>query len=152
MDPDDARVRDFLRRSMNVRVATLSSRGTPHITPLRFVYDGRSLYALTRTVTLVARHVRDRPRVVLLFDAEQRSGPVLRVRAHAVTRQDPRLTGWIERRAATRYFLRPGGIWNMLTHWHCLPAWVSSLGNSTPATNALIEFVPETAEFVPRPS
>jgi nitroimidazol reductase NimA-like FMN-containing flavoprotein (pyridoxamine 5'-phosphate oxidase superfamily) len=80
MAPDDSRVREFLRRSMNMRVATLSTSEVPHITPLRFIYDRRSIYALTRTVTLVARHIRDRPDVVLLFDAERRTGPVLRVR------------------------------------------------------------------------
>jgi nitroimidazol reductase NimA-like FMN-containing flavoprotein (pyridoxamine 5'-phosphate oxidase superfamily) len=106
MDHDNPQVRNFLQRSMNMRVATLSAHKVPHITPLRFIYDGRSIYALTRTVTLVARHIRERPNVVLLFDAEQRTGPVLRVRAHAVMRSDSRLTGWMERRAATKYFLR----------------------------------------------
>lgn len=39
----------------------------------------------------------------------------------------------------------------MLAHWRSLPAWVASRRATTPDTNALIEFVPETAAFVPRP-
>jgi hypothetical protein len=40
----------------------------------------------------------------------------------------------------------------MLTHWRRLPTWVRSRRSTTPDNNALIEFVPETAEFVPGPS
>jgi hypothetical protein len=154
MAPDDPQVQEFLKRSMNMRVATLSRTGVPHITPLRFIYGGRTICALTRAVTLPVRHIADRPEVVLLFDAEQRgpTGPVLRLQAHAAIRSDPGLAARCQRRAATKYFLRPGGIWNMLTHWRNLPAWVRGRRATRPETNALIEFVPETAEFVPPPS
>lgn len=148
MNPGDVRVQAFLRRSMNMRVATLSTHGVPHITPLRFLYDGRSIYAITRMVTLVARHVRSQPNVVLLFDAEGRAGPALRIRANAVLRNDPELPSWMKRQAVTKYFLRPGGIWNLLKHWRRLPAWTQERSGSTAEKRALIEFVPVAAEFL----
>lgn len=131
---------------MNMRVATLSASGVPHITPLRFLYDRGSIYALPGAATPTTRHIRSRPGVVLLFDAEQTSGPVLRVRAQTAIRSQPRLMRRWERRAASKYFLRPGGLWNTLTHWRLFRE-----GRVLRRENALIEFVPQTAEFLPRP-
>jgi hypothetical protein len=87
--------------------------------------------------------------VVLHFDAEQTepTGPVLRIRTHAATRSEPHLRMGFERRAAAKYWLRPGGLWNMLVHWRRLPAWVRT--RRVPVV--LIEFTPVTAEFVPNP-
>ncbi len=152
MTPDDPRVRQFLTRSMTMRVATLSASGVPHLTPLRFIHDGRAIYALTRGTSPAVRHIRQQPGVVLLLDAERPTGPVLRLRAHAAVRGEPQLRGWWERRAATKYFLRPGGLWNMLRHWRNLPTWARTRRSAMPADTVLIEFVPEAAEFVPRPS
>ena len=151
MTPDDPEVRAVLARSMTVRVATLSADGVPHITPLRFIEDNGTLYALTRTVTLVARHVRAEPDVVLLFDAERTAGPVLRMRARGSVRDDPVRLAWCERQAVRRYFLRPGAIWNLLTHPRSLPAWVRARRTARPEETALIAFVPVSAEFVARP-
>jgi general stress protein 26 len=147
MAPDDAQVRRLLDRSMTMRVATLSPGGVPHLAPLRFLYEGRTIHALPGAATPTVRHIREQPDVVLLFDAEQTTGRVLRVRAHATIRSEPQLTRRYERRAATRYFLRPGGIWNTLTHWRLFLG-----GRRLRRDNALIEFVPRTAELVPRPS
>jgi general stress protein 26 len=149
---DDEQAWQFLNRSMTMRVATLSTSGVPHITPLRFIDNGRAIYALPRAASPTARHIRKQPSVVLLFDAEETASPVLRVRAHATTRSESHLAGWYQRRAAIKYFLRPGGIWNLLTHWRNLPTWARIRRSSTPADTALIEFMPETAEFVPLPS
>jgi hypothetical protein len=132
---------------MTMRVATLSSGGVPHIAPLRFIYLGRRIYALPGARTPTARHLREQPDVVLLFDAERTAGRVLRVRAHATTLGEPNLTRRYERRAAMKYFLRPGGIWNTLTHWRLFLDGRRLLRRD----NALIEFVPETAELMPRP-
>jgi general stress protein 26 len=148
MAPDDARVRRLLDRSMTMRVATLSPGGVPHITPLRFLYDGGTIHALPGADTPMVRHIREQPDVVLLFDAEQTTGRVLRVRAHAAIRSDLHLTRRYERRAATKYFLRPGGIWNTLTHGRLFLGGRRRLRRD----NALIEFVPRTVELVPRPS
>lgn len=153
MDVDDHQVQQFLDRSMTVRVATLSTSGVPDITPLRFIRDGRAIYALPQAESATARHIRHQPSVVLLFDAEETrpAAPVLRVRAHATTCSEAPMTRWYERRAATKYFLRPGGIWNMLTHRRNLPTWLHDRRTATPADTALIEFAPESAEFVPAP-
>jgi hypothetical protein len=152
MNPDASPVQEFLNQSMTMRVATRSRRGVPHITPLRFVHHGRTIYAETGAATPTARHVCEHPGVVLLFDAEQTepTAPVLRIRARAATRGEPRLRRGYERRAAIKYFLAPGGVWNMLTHWRRLPAWVRTR-RTAPADTVLIEFTLETAEFVPRP-
>lgn len=152
---DDPRVRELLDRSMNMRVGTLSGGGVPHLTPLRFVHDGRAIYTLTRAASPVAGHVAQRPGVVLLFDAERTGpeAPVLRMRAQATIRDEPDLRRWYERRAAVKYFLRPTGIWNMLTHWRNLPTWLRRRRSATADdTMALIELVPETAELVAGPS
>jgi hypothetical protein len=116
----------------------------PHPTPLRFIYDGRRIYALPQAASPTVRHICEHPGTVLLFDAAQTTGPVLRVRAHAATRPEPHLTGWHERRAAAKYFLRPGGVRNMLTHWRNLPTWADIRRGATPADTALIEFVPRS--------
>lgn len=153
MDADDPQVTEMLGRSMNVRVGTLSSSGVPHLTPLRFVHDGRAIYALTRAGSPAARHIAERPGVVLLFDAERSDAgaPVLRMRAQATIRPEADLKRWFERRAAARYFLRPAGLWNMVRHWRNLPAWVRRRRESGPEAMALIEMVPETAEMVAGP-
>ena len=152
MIPADAlTVQKFLRRSMNMRVATLSTRGVPHITPLRFIPDEGTIYTLTRAGSPAARHISARPGVVLLFDAEQKGSAAqfLRIRAVAAVRSESHLRQSYERRAALKYFLRPGGIWNMLTHVRSLGVWVRGLRDRTPANLALIEFVPQSAEFLP---
>jgi membrane protease YdiL (CAAX protease family)/general stress protein 26 len=146
MAPDDPEVQRFLKRSMTMRVATLSRGGVPHITPLRFTADGWTIHALPGATTPTVRHIREHPSVVLLFDAERAMGRVLRVRARAAVLDDPRLKPRYERRAAVKYFLRPGGIWNTLTHWRLFLD-----GRHLRRDNALIEFVPEAAEFVPPP-
>jgi Pyridoxamine 5'-phosphate oxidase len=155
MDPGDVRVRRIVRRSRNMRVATLSAGGVPHVTPLRYVPDGTAIYALTRGVTLVARHVARHPDVVLLFDGDARGGPgpgpVLRVRARASVRSDPDLARRCLRRAVLRYFLRPAGVWNMVAHWRRLPAWLGEVRRSAPETAALVVFEPLSAELLPVP-
>lgn len=151
---DDPRVRELLDRSRDMRVATVSGGGEPHLTPLRFVHDGRAIYTLADAASPVASHVAERPGVVLLFDGG-RTGPeatVLRMRAQATIRHEPDLRRWYERRAAVRYVLRPAGLWHMLTRWRDLPAWVRRRRSAGPATTALIELVPETAELVAGPS
>ena len=152
---EDPRVRELLDGSMNMRVGTVSGGGVPHLTPLRFVHDGRAIYTLTRAASPVASHVAERPAVVLLFDAERTGpgAPVLRMRAHATIRDEPDLRRWYERRAALKYFLRPAGLWNMLTHWRNLPIWLRHRRRATSDdTMALIELMPETAELVAGPS
>lgn len=153
MEADDPRVTAMIARSMNVRVGTLSSSGVPHLTPLRFVHDGRAVYVLTRASSPVARHVADRPGVVLLFDGERSEvgAAVLRMRAQATIRPEPDLKRWFERRAAARYFLRPAAVWNMVRHWRNLPTWLRRRRESDPEAMALIEMVPESAEVVAGP-
>jgi hypothetical protein len=95
----------------------------------------------------VRQRVRARHPTLRRLD-NQRAVPVAEL---AQPPDEPHLTAWLERRAALKYFLRPGGIWNMLTHWRRLRPWVRDRRGATPGDNALIAFVPETAEFVHRP-
>lgn len=151
MTPDDSLVRWFLKRSKNVRVATLSAAEVPHITPLRFIRTGRSIYSLTRLTTRTVRDIEERPDVVLLFDAERPHGPVLRMRAHATVHTDTGLTAWYQRQATLRYFLRPGGLLNMIANRGRLSTWLGGDHGTGPGRDALIEFIPHTAEFLPVP-
>lgn len=148
---DDPRVRELLDRSRDMRVATVSGGGEPHLTPLRFVHDGRAIYTLAEAASPVAGHVAERPGVVLLFDGGRTApeAPVLRMRAQATIRPEPDLRRWYERRAAAKYLLRPAGLWSVLTRWRDLPGWLRRRRRATPDdTMALIELVPETAEVV----
>lgn len=154
MHADSPELQAFLRRSMNVRVATLSAKGTPHITALRFVADGGRLYAMTGAAAPAARHIAARPEVVLLFDAEHRGGGGralrMRARATALGGDDPKRRAYT-RMAARKYFLRPGALWNMLTHPRALPMWRLGARNREGALAALLEFTPVSAEFAPKP-
>ncbi len=155
MEADAREVRDFVRRSMNFRVATLSAKGTPHITALRFVADGGRLYAMTGATAPAVRHIAARPEVVLLFDAEHRGGGgrVLRMRARAsALGGDDARRGVYTRLAARKYFVRPGALWNMLKHRRALPMWRLGARNREGGLAALLEFTPLSVEFIDKPA
>jgi general stress protein 26 len=107
MDPADPAVRRFLRDSMVARLATLSPKGVPAITPLWFAPAGKQVLMTSRLDGPAARNVRANPDVTIVFHAERRKTPrkVLRVHGHAVLRTD-RLA-WLRlfRGEIPRYYL-----------------------------------------------
>jgi hypothetical protein len=83
--PDDSIVQHFLANSMVARVATLSAKGVPALTPLWFVLERGRLVATTGAATLAARNAATHPEVAVLLDAEAagRSPHVLRLLGRA---------------------------------------------------------------------
>ncbi|MFE7835404.1 pyridoxamine 5'-phosphate oxidase family protein [Streptomyces sp. NPDC057474] len=72
MEP--AELDEFLSAQRTCRVATVSSDGAPHISPLWFVWDGTSLwlYSITRSKRWSA--LRHDPRVAVVVDAGEEYG------------------------------------------------------------------------------
>ncbi|BBC38141.1 Pyridoxamine 5-phosphate oxidase [Streptomyces graminofaciens] len=65
---------EFLTAQRTCRVATVSSDGAPHVSPLWFVWDGTSLwlYSITRSRRWAA--LRKDPRVAVVVDAGEEYG------------------------------------------------------------------------------
>lgn len=101
----------WVRDSLVTRVATLSPKGVPLVTPIWFVNDGPDLLMTTGGRGLAVRNIGSHPRVVLLFDAELR-GPqphVLRVVGEA-TFEAEFLRPLLLLRIVRKYYLRPAAL------------------------------------------
>ena len=147
MRPDEPAVRRFLAASMIVRLATLSAKGRPEITPLWFVSHGGRIYMATGASSLAVRNVAANAQIVLLFHGErsQRSGQVLRIQGRANFRKGIRHPAIL--RFAPKYYLSLGAIRDMLAHWRQVP--LSRRYHRQTPEGGLIEVVPESAEFLP---
>lgn len=118
----------WVRDSLVTRLATLSPRGIPLVTPIWFVHDGSDLIMTTGGRGLAVRNVRHHPRVVALFDAELRGSQdkVLRVVGDA-TFEAGLLRPLLLARIARKYYLRPAALrvelanarrWGMRTRYY----------------------------------
>jgi uncharacterized pyridoxamine 5'-phosphate oxidase family protein len=154
---DDPEVREFLARSMVLRLASLSRKGRPRIRCLWFVCRQGKIYIFTANTTPTGRNVSVHPDVALLFDGERgpRSGRLLRVRGHAVFRGESRIVGRVMLGLARKYFLTRPGLRNLLAHTRTVPAatrfyaqgWREERGKGL---KAIMEVEPESFEFLPR--
>jgi len=147
--PDDPLVRYYLRHSSVMRLATVSGRGRPAVTPLWFVVDRGRLVTSTGASTLAARNAVVEPRVQLLLDAETagRSRYLLCLGGVAVVRDGlPPLR--VLARFATRYYLHPRGLAVELAHVRQWPLRSRYYGQSSAAWIAI---EPTSAELVRRP-
>jgi len=148
LSPEDPGIREYLDTSLVARVATLSKQGVPALTPLWFVADGGHLYATTGQATLAARNARASPEIAILFDGES-AGPrqrILRLRGRAVVRCTmPALR--VLARFALKYYL--GGLASELRHWG---QWRLRQRYYAQGEVAVIDFVPESAEWLPTTS
>ncbi len=151
MQPIDPEVQDFLACSMVARVATVSARGRPHLTPLSFVCDGERIYMITASTVLAPRNVAAHSSVVLLFDAERAPRPdrVLRISGQATLRTDRAARRIMMRRGAPKYYLCASGLLSLLRHIGKLPVWLRAFVRG--ADSVVVEVVPETAEWLGRP-
>ncbi len=148
MTPSSPDVRRFQGRSMVVRLATLSAKSTPLLTPIWFVSEGASLYIPTGSGSLAVRNIDANPDVVALFHAENssRENRVLRLRGRATwsrRRPPPRLL----LRFARKYYLCAGGLRSELRHvrqWGLRQRYYAQGGDP-----ALIEVECIQADFVP---
>jgi PPOX class probable F420-dependent enzyme len=109
----------FVDGALTVRLATISRKGTPLLTPLWFARDGDVIYMGTRRSSPHARHITENPDVVMLFG--DRGGKpargVLRVTGKACVCDIKSLSGLRKARLAWRYFLAPGAIRHWMANW-----------------------------------
>lgn len=149
MSLEDPQVFDFLERSMVVRVATLSAKGQPHITPLWFVWDQGRIRMNVRSDSPAARNISANPAVVLLLDSEGRlPDRVLRIRGRASVRHEGPVMRRAVLRSALKYHLSLGGLRNLFRHLRTIPIraryYAERGGEAT-----VIEVLPEDAELLP---
>lgn len=145
--------RETMTRSVDaaliVRLATLSKKGTPLLTPLWFSRDGDVIYLGTRRSSLHARHIRENPRVLMIF-ADDRAGDVLRVGGMARMRDIAEMSSVRKARMAWRYFLRPAALAHWAKHWRTLGLRRRYYAERT--DGVMVEITLENAELVGQPS
>jgi hypothetical protein len=147
---DDALVRHYFDCSMVMRLATVSARGYPSITPLWFVVDDGVLLAGTAAHTVAVRNVRADERVSVLLDAEL-AGPssiVLRLWGRA-TVHDRLPSPAVMARMARKYYLTPRGARVELAHAR---QWPLRLRYYRQAQGVVLAIEPGSAELVGRPT
>ncbi|MEE2032440.1 pyridoxamine 5'-phosphate oxidase family protein [Rhodococcus chondri] len=144
MIPADPVKRMFLERTMVARVATLSPRGRPAMTPLWFVVHRGRLYLGTGRGTVIARNAAVNPEVTVLFDVG-RPDCMLRVRGRARV-HDGAPSAAVLLRMACKYYvagwrseLRNARKWGLRTRYY------------SQAEGVTIEIDPARAELVPVP-
>jgi general stress protein 26 len=152
MNSNDSTVRSILRRSMVARIATLSRNGRPNVNPLYFIFRGGHIWLGTADWTLAARNVKADPRVSILFEVERDRSPrrMLRISGHARVRTDSEIVRAFILRSVWKYYLTPGGIFNMLAHVRLIPSMHNYHMQAAEKGHAcVIEFTPEQAILFP---
>jgi hypothetical protein len=112
-------VQRFVDGALTVRLGTLSTNGTPLITPLWYGREGRIIFIGTRRGSIHARHAAANPRVVMLF-GDRHGTPtsrVLRVNGEARVGDYRALSLLRKARLAWRYFLQPRALVHWAAHW-----------------------------------
>jgi F420H(2)-dependent biliverdin reductase len=117
MRPDDPLVGHYLAKSLVMRLATVSGRGGPSLTPIWFVTVNGRLVLSTGATTVAARNVAAEPRVNVLLDGEVagQSEFVLRLRGTAEVHRGRLPLGALAR-FAVKYYLSRGGLRSELSH------------------------------------
>jgi uncharacterized pyridoxamine 5'-phosphate oxidase family protein len=156
MTLDDPEVREFLARSMVLRLAALSPKGRPNVRCLWFVCRRGRIYIFTANTSPTGRSVSAHPDVVLLFDGEQGSGStrLLRVQGRAVFRSESGIVARVMLGLARKYFLTQPGLRNLLAHAGKVPlalgfyalGWRDERGKGL---KPIMEVMPESFEFIP---
>lgn len=151
MNLDASPVREYLASSMIARIATLSPKGEPNITPLWFVRDQERLYMTTREGSPAVRNIAERPDVVLLFDSERDAlrHQILRLRGRAVFRTGRGIMWRAVLRQLPKYRVSPAALRNLLSHAGKAITMARYYGERA-AQGGVIEVTPERAEFLPR--
>lgn len=98
---------DFLTTGTRTgKLATASTVGAPHVTPVWFVLDGDELVFTTHEGTVKGRHLRANPRAALTVDDDEYPYHFVAVRgAVSLSVRDDDLVAWATR-IATRYVPR----------------------------------------------
>jgi hypothetical protein len=135
---------------MIARVATLTARGGPRLTPLWFTVYGDRLYMNARLQSPAVRDMLQHPEVVVLF-RDRRGRParrVLRVRGRAAIRTDRGATAMSYIKAALKYHLSPGGLSNLWRSLETIPVRAAYYGERR-AESGVIEITLDSFEFLP---
>jgi len=151
MKIDDPLVQQFIRRSMVVRIATLSASGRPSVTPLYFNFVGGHIWLGTADWTLAAREVAANPNVSLLFQHERDRSDlrVLRITGKATVRTDETIIKRRNRYTALKYVLTPRGLLDQITNRHLAAAVRQYRAQSAAKGHpCVIDVVPEQIEFL----
>lgn len=149
MSPDAPLVHHYLASSLVMRLATVSGRGRPSLTPIWFVLVGGSLASTTAATTVAARNITAEPRVTILLDGETagRSGFVLRVRGTAEVHPGLPPLGVLARFAA-KYYLSPRALRSEIAHANRWRLRIRYYAQSDPVW---LSVEPTTAELIPAP-
>ncbi len=157
---DDPEVREFLARSMILRLATLSPKGQPNIRCLWFVCQQERIYIFSGESSPTWRGISAHPDVALLFDDElgPRSNRLLRMRGRAVFRTEIAIVGRVMLGLARKYFLTRPGLRNLGAHVRTVPAAVRFYAEGSAKARkeigrrpaVILEVLPESFEFLPR--
>ncbi len=120
---DDPEVREFLARSMIMRMASLSPKGQPLVRCLWFVCQQGTIRIFTTELAPTGRGISAHPDVTLLFDGERGPGSsrLLRMRGHAVYRRGRAIVLRVLLGLARKYFLTPPGLRNLLANARKVP-------------------------------
>jgi uncharacterized pyridoxamine 5'-phosphate oxidase family protein len=154
---DDPEVREFLARSMILRLATLSPKGRPNIRCLWFVCQRGRIYIFSGEAAATWRGISVHPDVALLFDGERgpRSDRLLRVRGRAVFRGESGIVARVMLALARKYFLTRPGLRNLLGHARTVPVFVRFYAQGWreergKGLRVIMQVLPESFEFLPR--
>ena len=154
---DDPAVREFLARSMIMRMASLSPKGQPIIRCLWFVCQQGRIYTFTGETSPTGRGISVHPDVTLLFDGERgpRSSRLLRLRGRAVYRRERRIVVRVLLGLARKYYFTPPGLRNLLANAKKIPLTVRFYAEPGwelrgQGMGVIMEVVPESCEFLPR--
>ncbi len=149
MRTNDHLVRHYLAQSMVMRLATVSAKGAPSLTPIWFVVVEGRLVASTAATTVAARNVAVDPRVTVLLDGEK-AGPsdhVLRLRGNAALHHGLPPVGVLARFAA-RYYLAPSGLRSEIAH---ASRWRLRARYYAQSEAVWLAIEPTAAELIPVP-
>ena len=154
---DDPEVREFLARSMVMRMASLSPKGQPLIRCLWFVHQQGRIRVFTTELAPTGRGISLHPVVTLIFDGERgpRSSRLLRLRGHAVYRRERGIVLRALLGIARKYFFAPPGLRNLLANARKLPLAIRFYAEPGwkergKGLGIIMEVVPEDLEFIPR--
>ncbi len=157
MKIEDPEVREFLDRSMIMRMASLSPKGQPIIRCLWFVCQQGRIYIFIGEASPTGRGISVHPDVTLLFDCERGppSNRLLRVRGQAVYRRERGIVARVLLGLARKYFLTPPGLRNLLANARLIPLWVRfyvepGWEQRGRGLGIIMEVLPESVEFLPR--
>jgi hypothetical protein len=149
MRPDDPLVGHYPVNSLVMRLATVSGRDIPSLTPIWFVVmDGR-LVASTAATTVAARNIAAEPRVTILLDGEKAGSSELVLRLRGTGEVHHGLPPWgVLARFAGKYYLSPGGLRSELGH---VDRWGLRRRYYAQSDPVWLAIQPTAAELIPVP-